>query len=129
MININTDEGLVPVPPEEPSDEENKKQDKKVRTKSILWMIVSGFFVLNVGCGLIEIPDFIPIIGNLDEIAFMYVFLHHADKLGYLEMIYDKFKVPQELRVYPKHFLEIMMRRIADKKKFLLDGDQPQAGN
>jgi hypothetical protein len=39
------------------------------RITAILGIIVSSFYLLNFTIGIFEIPDNLPIIGNLDELA------------------------------------------------------------
>lgn len=32
-------------------------------------IVLSGFYLLNLSFGLLEIPDYLPIIGNIDEVV------------------------------------------------------------
>lgn len=43
--------------------------------------LFSGVWLLNLGAGLIEIPDILPIVGNLDETVAAWIFF---SSLGYL---------------------------------------------
>ena len=45
-------------------------------------IVVSGIWMLNISCGIFEIPDNLPIVGNLDEAFFMIVLLSSLAYFG-----------------------------------------------
>jgi hypothetical protein len=45
-------------------------------------LIISIFWLLNLGCGVVEIPDCLPIIGHLDEVFFTIIFLASLSAFG-----------------------------------------------
>jgi hypothetical protein len=49
---------------------------------SLVGVVVSGFFLANLSFGLIEIPDNMPLVGNLDEVFFSAVFFTCLSHLG-----------------------------------------------
>ena len=54
-----------------------------VRTAgAVLGVIASGFYLLNLSFGLVEIPDYLPVIGNLDEVAVSAFFYGCMSYLG-----------------------------------------------
>jgi len=50
---------------------------------AVLGIFISLFWILNLGMGIFEIPDALPIVGNLDEAFFTMVFLA---SLSYLDI-------------------------------------------
>ena len=50
---------------------------------AIIGICISLFWVLNFSCGIFEIPDNIPIIGNLDEVFFTMLLLGSLSYLGF----------------------------------------------
>ena len=58
-----------------------------------LFGIISLLYLLNIGAGFIElIPDFIPVIGNLDEAAAAVLLINYLRYLGYDVLSYFKDK-------------------------------------
>ena len=49
---------------------------------AVVGLILSGLFLLNLGAGLVEVPDVIPIIGNIDEVFASGVFFACLSQLG-----------------------------------------------
>ena len=49
---------------------------------AITGVILSGLYLLNLSFGLLEIPDNLPIIGNLDEVAVSAIFYGCLSYLG-----------------------------------------------
>ena len=50
---------------------------------SVLLMLFSAFWLLNFSCGLVEIPDNLPLFGNLDEAFFSALLLACLRYLGF----------------------------------------------
>jgi len=36
---------------------------------ALVGVILSGLYLLNLTCGLVELPDNLPLVGNIDEVA------------------------------------------------------------
>ena len=53
------------------------------RLKALLLALLCVIFLLNLSGGWIEIPDCLPIIGNLDEVAATVVLLRCLGRLGW----------------------------------------------
>ena len=71
------------------SDNEPKKDPKKAQTDShagclaVIGLIVSVIYLANLSAGFIEIPDNLPVIGNLDEVFFSGVLFTSLAQLGF----------------------------------------------
>lgn len=52
------------------------------RTRALVVALLCVLYLLNLSGGLIEIPDCLPIIGNLDEVAATVVLMRCLERLG-----------------------------------------------
>ncbi|MCC6488214.1 MAG: DUF1232 domain-containing protein [Candidatus Hydrogenedentes bacterium] len=50
---------------------------------AVLGVLASGFWLLNFSAGFVEIPDYIPVVGNLDEAAAAAVMFSCLRYLGF----------------------------------------------
>lgn len=57
-------------------------EQKNNPTLAIISLIISGLYLLNLSAGVVEIPDNLPIIGNLDELIFANIFIGALARLG-----------------------------------------------
>lgn len=48
-----------------------------------LLLLISSVYLLNFSMGILELPDYLPIIGNLDEAAATLVFISAMKHFGY----------------------------------------------
>lgn len=55
---------------------------KSSRTMAIVALIISALYLLNLSAGVIEIPDNLPVIGNIDEFIFANIFIGSLARLG-----------------------------------------------
>lgn len=67
-------DNLVRIEPEAPSGGQ--------RVRLTLVALLSALYLLNLTGGLIEIPDFLPVVGNLDEVAATVVLARCLERLG-----------------------------------------------
>ncbi len=58
------------------------EEQKKSLLPAIIALILSGVYLLNLTAGFVEIPDNLPIIGNLDELIVANVFIGALARLG-----------------------------------------------
>lgn len=49
---------------------------------AFLLLILSGIYLLNFTVGVFELPDYLPIIGNLDEALAAFVFISALKQFG-----------------------------------------------
>lgn len=55
----------------------------KKRIAAILGIIVSSIYLMNFSFGVMELPDYLPLIGNLDEFGAAILFIASAKHFGY----------------------------------------------
>ena len=65
---------LVSIEPEAPSGSQ--------RVRLTLVALLSALYLLNLTGGLIEMPDFLPVVGNLDEVAATLLLARCLERLG-----------------------------------------------
>ena len=65
---------LIRIEPEAPSGGQ--------RVRLALVALLSALYLLNLTGGLVEIPDFLPVVGNLDEVAVTVVLMRCLERLG-----------------------------------------------
>lgn len=53
------------------------------RAKALFVALLCGIYLLNLSGGWIEIPDCLPVIGNLDEVAATVVLMRCLARLGF----------------------------------------------
>jgi len=66
---------LVRIEPEAPSGGQ--------RVRLTLVALLSALYLLNLTGGLVEIPDFLPVVGNLDEVAATLLLMRCLERLGF----------------------------------------------
>jgi hypothetical protein len=52
------------------------------RAKALMGALLCALLLLNITGGWIEIPDCLPVVGNLDEVALTVLLLHCLAQLG-----------------------------------------------
>ena len=63
---------------------------------ALFGIVISTLWMLNLGCGVVEIPDNLPIIGNLDEAFFMIVLLSSLAYFGIeIPFLRNRYALPQ----------------------------------
>ena len=61
---------------------ESDSQPRVSKTACLIGIVLSLLYLANLGAGLIEIPDFIPIIGNIDEAVATTVLVSCLSRFG-----------------------------------------------
>lgn len=79
---MNQPDRSVPAPPSLPTVEPATATTARDRTLAWLGVGVSVLYLLNLSAGFVELPDNLPLVGNLDEVFFSGVLFASLAKLG-----------------------------------------------